>query len=149
MGPAKSALEALASNRGEDATDDGPALSYPGARRLSIVLSARGAELSAVELPQAAQDPKGGPIPARPGSGPKKQLGLSNLFTPKGLLGDSDQNEIPDRVDALLSPSGSGTEGTVDLAARLGLESAGIKVRRTEASTNTVPGNKEESTADK
>ena len=53
---------------------------------------------------------------------------LANLFTSDGLLGDSDNNRIPDRFDMLLSPSGDGTEGTVGLAARLGLESTGISI---------------------
>ena len=124
----QSALEALARDRGEAAASDEPPLSYPGARVLRVVLSAPGVEQREVVVPQAEPDSKGGPIPARPGSAGKRELGLSNLFTPKGLLGDSDNNQIPDRVDAMLSPFGSGTEGTVDLAARLGLESAGISI---------------------
>ncbi len=130
VGLAQSALETLGRDRGEaaSASEDEPPLSYSGARVLRVVLSAPGVEQSEIEVPQAEPDSKGGPIPARPGSGAKRELGLSNLFTPKGLLGDSDENQIPDRVDAMLSPSGSGTEGTVDLAARLGLESAGISI---------------------
>src|SRR5205814_1301160 len=41
---------------------------------------------------------------------------------------DSDNNLIPDRVDVLLSADGDGTEGVVDLAARLGLESTGVSL---------------------
>src|SRR5581483_11732065 len=41
-------------------------------------------------------------------------------------LADSDNNLIPDRVDVLLSPSGEGADGVIDLAARLGLESTGV-----------------------
>jgi len=67
------------------------------------------------------------PSPPRPGAGPKHDLDLSNLYTPEGLLGDSDQNLIADRIDAVLSP-GSSHPGTVDLAARLGLEAAGISI---------------------
>jgi hypothetical protein len=53
---------------------------------------------------------------------------LANLYTTDGLLGDSDNNRIPDRLDVVLCPSGDGTEGTVNLAARLGLESTGISI---------------------
>jgi hypothetical protein len=67
-------------------------------------------------------------MPARPGSTAKDGLSLANLYAIDGLLGDSDNNLIPDRVDVVLSPAGPGTAGTVDLAARLGLESTGIAV---------------------
>ena len=73
------------------------------------------------------QNGRGGPIPARPGAGPKRDLDLSNLFTPNGLLGDADTNLIADRIDVVLSPA-DGIEKTIDIAARLGLESAGMSV---------------------
>ena len=66
------------------------------------------------------------PLPRRPGAGAKEQIDLSSLFAIDGLLGDSDSNLIPDRLDAVVSPAGEGTEGVVDLAARLGLESTGL-----------------------
>ena len=46
---------------------------------------------------------------------------------------DSDNNLIPDRVDVLLSADGDGTDGVIDLAARLGLESTGIVAADREA----------------
>src|SRR5206468_2121261 len=72
--------------------------------------------------------PKRGPAPNRPGSEAKEKLTLANLYTSDGLLGDADNNRIPDRLDVLLSPSGDGTEATVNLAARLGLESTGVSI---------------------
>jgi len=80
-----------------------------------------------IRLPRVASEVVPGPIPARPGAGPKRELDLSNLFTPDGLLGDGDTNLIADRVDAVLAPAG-GLVRTVDVAARLGLESTGISV---------------------
>ncbi len=44
------------------------------------------------------------------------------------MLGDSDSNRIVDRFDMLLCPYGDGIEATVELAARLGLESTGISI---------------------
>ena len=67
-------------------------------------------------------------MPARPGSEAKEKLTLANLYTSGGLLGDSDNNRIIDRFDVLLSPHGDGIEGTIALAARLGLESTGISI---------------------
>jgi hypothetical protein len=103
------------------------ALSYSGVRNLRIRLSAPGARPTQVDLPRL-EPPRPRPLGRRPGTGAKESLDLSVLYGIDGLLGDSDGNLIPDRVDALLSPSGEATERTVDLAARLGLESTGIAV---------------------
>ncbi len=69
-----------------------------------------------------------GPVSGRPGSGAKDDMDLSNLFTSDGLLGDTDSNLIPDRIDAQLAPGDDADAGLVDLAARLGLESTGLVV---------------------
>src|SRR5207253_943640 len=53
---------------------------------------------------------------------------LSSFYANEGALADSDNNLIPDRVDVLLSADGDGTDGVVDLAARLGLESTGVSL---------------------
>ncbi|NNL29615.1 MAG: hypothetical protein HKO77_01265, partial [Gemmatimonadetes bacterium] len=50
---------------------------------------------------------------------------LSNLYTSDGLLGGS---PIPDRVDAVIVPGGTGLGGVPELGARLGLESTGLLV---------------------
>ena len=78
-------------------------------------------------LVRSGDGPPEGPRPARPGSGPKRNLNLSNLFTPDGLLGDGDSNLIADRIDVALSPAHP-YRGTLNLAARLGLESTGLSV---------------------
>ena len=103
-------------------------LSYPGAEALHVVLSAPGIQAVEVEVPGSPTIPTPAPSPPRPGSDAKTDLDLSNIYTPKGFLGDSNEDLIADRIDVLLSPSGEGIGGTVDLAARIGLESAGISI---------------------
>lgn len=90
----------------------------------AVVLEMEGAE---VRFPRVEDGARDGPIPERPGSGPKRELDLSNLFTPDGLLGDTDSNLIADRIDVVLSPFGV-IERTADIAARLGLQAAGMSV---------------------
>ncbi len=110
------------------------ALSYGSAGVLRIRLRAAGGAFGWIDLPRAAATAQGaaaqpGQPPApRPGSGPKDNLDLSNFYSIEGALGDSDSNLIPDRVDALISPSGDGTDAVVSLAARLGLESTGVSI---------------------
>ncbi|HEY7819890.1 MAG TPA: hypothetical protein VIG29_16835, partial [Vicinamibacteria bacterium] len=99
---------------------------YEGVSQIVVRLAADGSTAD-VEVPRQAPTSKNAPIPPRPGGEAKHDLDLSNLYTPEGLLGDSDQNLIADRIDALLSPAGA-YRGVVDLAARLGLESAGISI---------------------
>jgi Zinc carboxypeptidase len=86
-----------------------------GSRSVEIGISTRSAPIV------------GAPSPPRPGAAAKHDLDLSNLYTPEGLLGDSDQNLIADRLDAVLSPGGR-HPATMELAARLGLEGAGISI---------------------
>lgn len=104
----------------------GEPLSYPGAEVVRVRL--QGAAGAPVDVDLArARGPERGPIAARPG-GAKPRLTLGTLYSNDGFFGDSDNNLIPDRVELLLSPAGAGTEGTIDLAARLGLESTGIVI---------------------
>ncbi len=105
-----------------------PPLSYTGGKVLRVVLTSSDAQPTRIDVPRIEPDDKDGPISARPGADGKKKLDLSNLYTNDGLLGDSDKNVIPDRIDALLSPHGGGTDKTVDLAARLGLEATGVTI---------------------
>ena len=101
-------------------------LGYEGVARIFTRLSAAGS-VAELEVPRKPLSPESGPVPPRPGAEAKHDLDLGNLFTPEGLLGDSDQNLIADRIDAMLSSAG-GYRGVVDLAARLGMESAGISI---------------------
>jgi len=102
------------------------ALSYENVERVTARLIA-GSRSVEVEASARAAATAEGPTPPRPGAGAKHDLDLSNLYTPEGLLGDSDQNLIADRIDAVLSPGGSHPR-TVELAARLGLEATGISI---------------------
>ncbi|MDE0075551.1 MAG: M14 family zinc carboxypeptidase [Gammaproteobacteria bacterium] len=97
---------------------------YPGLGSVEVRLASG----PVVRIPGRAAPDAPGPVAGRPGSGGKGSLDLSNLYTPDGLLGDSDNNEIPDRVDALLAPGAAAVEALPDLAARLGLESTGLVV---------------------
>ncbi|HET7619659.1 MAG TPA: M14 family metallopeptidase [Vicinamibacterales bacterium] len=110
-------------------TNDKPALSYEGTRVLEVQLTAPGAPRATAVLEQvkAAED-QDEPPARRPGGGAKDALDLSSLYANAGLLGDSDNNLIPDRVDAVLSAAGDGTVRTIDVAARLGLESTGVSI---------------------
>ena len=116
-----------ASSAGAARKDATRSLSYAGAARLRIEIAASDAKPAVVEVART-ESARRGPVPSRPGLDAKEKVTLANLFTNDGLLGDSDNNRIPDRFDMLLSPSGDATEGTVDLAARLGLESTGISI---------------------
>ena len=128
MEHARLALEKLASARISSlSAESATTLLYVGTSELRILLSAPGAATLETALMQQASLPEG-PTPRRPGSGAKPELTLSNLYTPDGMLGDSDGDWIPDRVDVLLSPHGKGTQGTIDFAARIGLESAGTVI---------------------
>jgi hypothetical protein len=128
---ADAALRALttpaAPRAGPAPSDAKRPLSYAGLRTIRVQLEGAGTAGQTIDV-AGVTAPTAGPVPARPGSGAKDALSLANLYAIDGLLGDSDSNLIPDRVDVLLSPSGEGTEGTVNLAARLGLESTGIVV---------------------
>ncbi len=129
---AQAALEALRPRPARpgaraSAAPSEPKLTYAGAEAVEVRLAAAGSPAASVVLPRVTPPPPpDGPLPKRPGNGAKGSLDLANLYENAGLLGDSDSNLIPDRVDALLSATGPGTEGIVDLAARLGLESTGI-----------------------
>jgi hypothetical protein len=103
------------------------ALSYANVRNLRIRLRTSGTGGATIDLPAAAA--AAGPPPGRrPGGGAKENFDLSTFYANEGALADTDNNLIPDRVDVLLSADGDGTEGVVDLAARLGLESTGVSV---------------------
>ena len=54
---------------------------------------------------------------------------LSELYTIEGLFSDTNEDLVADRVDAYISLHGADAPaGPVDLAARIGLESAGIRL---------------------
>jgi hypothetical protein len=111
------------------ARDPKRALSYPNVRAVRVRARAPGMGVMTVDLPRAAaRDAPAQPPARRPGGGAKENFDLSTFYTNEGALGDSDTNLIPDRVDVLLSADGEGSDGVVDLAARLGLESTGVSL---------------------
>ena len=122
---------ALNQFKATSARDPKRALSYASVRTLQVRLRAAGSAGASVDLPRApaAADAAAAPPPARrPGGGAKENFDLSTFYAIDGALADSDDNLIPDRVDVLLSADGEGTDGVIDLAARLGLESTGISL---------------------
>ncbi|MDH3223648.1 MAG: cellulose biosynthesis cyclic di-GMP-binding regulatory protein BcsB, partial [Gemmatimonadota bacterium] len=124
---ARARLDSLALIRsGETLVADSTTLRFAGVDTLRIATSATGEGL--VSLPVAPPPEPPGPVPGRPGSGARNDLDLSNLFTKDGALADSDNNEIPDRIDVVLVPGGTGTRGLPALGARLGLESTGLTI---------------------
>jgi hypothetical protein len=124
---ARAALQSLALAHGRGTRGD--TLSYPGVATLVVRFPAASASApaSSVRIRRAGDGPAA-PTQRRGGGG-RKAVDLSNLYSNDGLLGDSQNDLIPDRIDATIVPAGAGeAAGAVDLAARLGLESAGIKV---------------------
>ncbi len=73
------------------------------------------------------------PWPARPGTEytnrESPDFTLSDLYTIRGLFRDTNQDLVPDRTDAYLSLNGAAApRGIIDLAARIGLETAGMRL---------------------
>ena len=136
------AMVALNQFKATAARDAKRPLSYASVRALQIRVRAPGSGSVSIDLPRAAAPEQGvAQAPARrPGGGAKENFDLSTFYAIEGALADSDNNLIPDRVDVLLSAEGEGSEGIIDLAARLGLESTGISlpIART-AKTLTAP----------
>ena len=110
-----------------DEDTEAPTLSYPGAAVVRITLVADGTTATSIDLPRVLE-PEEDARGARPGSGAKRSLDLSSVYATDGWLGDANSDLIPDRTDVLLVPAGDGIEGTIDLAARIGLETTGLSV---------------------
>lgn len=104
------------------------ALSYSGVRTVSIRLGGPDSPSVNIDVPRAAASATGPVAPAAWPAHATEGLDLSTLFTSNGLLADTDGNLVPDALDAAISPAGDGVERTIDLAARLGLESTGLVV---------------------
>lgn len=121
--PSPSAPSTAAAAAGTPAS---PMLDYAGIRLMRFELRAPGAPPRVVDLPRLTAPPAA-PLGRRPGPA-KDSLDLSTLYEIDGLLGDSDSNLIPDRTDILLVPAGPGTRDVLNLAARIGLESAGVSL---------------------
>jgi hypothetical protein len=120
---AKQALSRIAARTPQASS---PVLSYRGVASLRLELSS-GAMTATVNVP-GAEKPEGPRPISRRASGAKESLDLSTLYSIEGSLGDSDNNLIPDRTEVMISAFGDGTEGMIDLAARIGLESTGVSL---------------------
>jgi hypothetical protein len=118
---AKAALDALMKSK---PAKDAP-LSYAAIRQLRVRLLAPGATTIDVDV-ASRTTASAEAFSRRPGGGSKETLDLSTLYSTDGLLGDSDNNLIPDRLDAMFSPGGEAAAGIVNIAARVGLESTGL-----------------------
>ena len=120
-------LDSLAAARGQEGViSDSTTLRFTGVEALH--LRRADGDGAAVQLATDPPPPDPGPISGRPGSGARNDLDLSNVFTKDGALADSDNNEIPDRIDVVLVPGGTGAEELPSMGARLGLESTGLTV---------------------
>jgi hypothetical protein len=118
-----------------------PAGKYPGLRRLEFHLSA-GAAQGSVASNQGAGPAAAVMAPqARPA---RKLIDLAQLYSIDGLFEDTNNDMIPDTSSAsLVLGHGSARPGVAALAARLGLESAGIRLPLTlqASSWSRIPGN--------
>ena len=103
-----------------------PTLRFDGLRLLRLAVEEPGRAPIVVWVNNPETTAGGGG--RRPGGGNKTDLDLSNLYSTQGFFSDTNSNLIPDRVDVMLSPAGDATAATADLAARLGLEAAGVTI---------------------
>ncbi|MBE3072965.1 MAG: hypothetical protein IMZ67_08320, partial [Acidobacteria bacterium] len=97
----------LAGRSAEPATGSAvpPPLSYAGVRTVRVrLITESGTAQAVVDVPRVGPPPPEAALGRRPGGGAKDALTLSSLYANAGLLGDSDNNLIPDRVDAVLVP---------------------------------------------
>ena len=121
---AQATLQSLARNHQKRAQAD--VLSYPGAAVIEAFLSAENATARRIQIPRAAGVAPVNVGSARPPRGGKR-MDLTNLYGVDGLLGDSQNDLIPDGLDTIIVPAdGEEALGAVNLAARLTLESTGV-----------------------
>ncbi|GBC83190.1 hypothetical protein HRbin10_02331 [bacterium HR10] len=103
-------------------------LNYAGVARLIFELRA-GAEAQRVEVPRSGA-PKRDPLPlVRESREPARELSLANIYSTEGLLKGSPTELIPNRVDTtiIVGPDREAV-WAAEIAARLGLESTGVKL---------------------
>jgi hypothetical protein len=84
---ARSLLERVLRARGPSGPAQKAALSFFGAQVLRLRLSAPGAQPIEVDIPRAGGARANGAQGRRPTTGAKRDLDLSNLYSPEGFMG--------------------------------------------------------------
>ena len=101
-------------------------LEFADLHRIDIVLSGPDATRTLRLLPDEPTETVAGAEFSAP---TVPDFTLSDLYTIGGLFSDTNEDLVADRVDAYISLQGADApSGPVDLAARIGLESAGIRL---------------------
>jgi hypothetical protein len=105
---------------------DSSDLGFDGLRRIEVRLQGpQGSDLIRIRPEKPWQAPESRARAA--GSSP--DFTLSDLFTIRGLYRDSNRDFVPDQSSTFISLGGAGAaESVVNLAARIGLETAGIRL---------------------
>jgi len=115
----------------EDSQTETP-LRYPGINLVEVNIQ----DGATLKIENQQDPPEPGPVPSRPGKSAKKSMDLSNIYSSDGILGDSDNDVIPDRLDAMIISGQSGISLLPDLTGRIGLESTGITIPFVESATD-------------
>ena len=101
-------------------------LEFADLHRIDVVLSGPDASRTLRLLPDEPTETVAGAEFSAP---TVPDFTLSELYTIGGLFSDTNEDLVADRVDAYISLQGADApSGPVDLAARIGLESAGIRL---------------------
>jgi hypothetical protein len=101
-------------------------LEVPDLHRIEVRLNAPGTTRTVDLLPSRPWPTR---TPRTPPALPAPDFSLADFYGLGGLMRDTDQDWIPDQVVATLVTEGEvAPTGLVDLAARIGLETAGIRI---------------------
>jgi hypothetical protein len=101
-------------------------LDFADLHRIDIVLNGPDTTRTLRLLPD---EPSETMLAAPPSAPEVSDFTLSDLYTLDGIFSDTNEDLVPDRVDAYVSLHGADAPaGPIDLAARIGLESAGIRL---------------------
>ena len=101
-------------------------LEFADLHRIDVILSGPDDTRTLRLLPDEPGETTAGAEFSAPGV---SDFTLSDLYTIQGLFSDTNEDLVADRVEAYVSLHGADTpSGPIDLAARIGLESAGIRL---------------------
>ena len=111
---------------GEDQDLERSNLEFADLHRIDVVLSGPDATRTLRLLPEEPTETVAG---AEFSAQTVSDFTLSDLYTTRGLFSDTNEDLVADRVDTYISLHGADApSGPVNLAARIGLESAGIRL---------------------